>query len=469
MSRGRNLVSVRGHDTTDRDGALPKALNDIRRKRAYLFSRYLPDPTHGYHPQDIKNVLVVISASRSGSSLFYHLLASHPATLAPQGEEITFYKLAGLGLVESVTASHAISNVSSISAAARAELALDILRDSGYPYNPSVDLEFPVERYLVDSAQRLLLQWPEIDFDCDHLYQTARAILEPQLCREHVFDADRYWLDLLSTLIAQGHPINPYYYDLPRELIARRHPKLPRIDGPPSASICLEEPPFIVPSPKVFPKLGEGTDPCLLLKSSSNCYRLEFMQSLYPNAQFSFIHLTRNPAAVVNGLMDGWLSHGFYSESLAGVAVLDIKGYTSKQHPWSRYWWNFDSPPGWIDYIDQPLERVSAFQWGAANQHVLDAIESGVISRYIVTKYEDVLHAETMQREFIKALEFAHLAQDAWPYGFKLPAPVMAVNPPGARKWLKRAPLILPAIREAGIAAVARRLNYNVDAADEFV
>ena len=52
----------------DRDRELQKTLDVIRRKRDYIFSRYLPDPTNGYRPRDIKNVLVVISASRSGSS-----------------------------------------------------------------------------------------------------------------------------------------------------------------------------------------------------------------------------------------------------------------------------------------------------------------------------------------------------------------------------------------------------------------
>ena len=460
-----------GQNKMDRDSELQQALEAIRRKRAYIFSRYLPDPTNGCHPQDVKNILVVISASRSGSSLLYHLLSDHPATLAPQGEEITFYKLAGLGLIDTVDASDAIANANSACLAQRTALAVDILRDSGCPFTPNSNgnQDFPVERYIVDSIQRLILQWPEIDFDCDHLYQSARNTLQGHLRMAGSFDAGQYWLDLLSTLIAQGHPINPYYYDLPRDIIQRRHPSMPRIEGPPCSTLCLEEPPFIVPKPKVFPKAGSDADPCLVLKSSSNCYRLEFMQSLYPNAEFSFIHLTRNPAAVINGLMDGWLSHGFYSQSLAGLSTLNIAGYTASHVPWSRHWWNFDSPPGWINYIDLPLERVCAFQWWSANKHVVDGIENGVISRYMVIKYEDLLPRESMQQELAKAFDFAHLPRDIGLQGFKIPAPVMAVNPPGARKWMQRAQVILPAIGEINIAALARRLGYDINAADGFV
>ena len=453
----------------DRDKELQQALDAIRRKRADIFSRYLPDPTNGSHPRDIKNVLVVISASRSGSSLLYHLLSSHPAMLAPQGEEITFYKLAGLGLIDELGASDVISNDISSRQVDREALAMDILRDTGRPFTQTSNQDFPVDHYLVDSVQRLILQWPEIDFNSDDLYQSARNVLEIHLRTGTPFDTCQYWLDLLSALIAQGHAINPYFYDLPQDLIRRRHPLMPLLDGPPCTALCLEEPPFIVPRPKVFPEHGAGIGECLVLKSSSNCYRLEFMKSLYPNAQFSFIYLTRNPAAVINGLMDGWLSNGFYSASVAGLSVLNIAGYSSSQKPWSKHWWNFDSPPGWIDYIDQPLERVCAFQWWSANKHVIDAIENGVIDRYMVIKYENLLDQESMKTELAKAFDFAQLPKEAVLDGFKVPAPVMAVNPPGARKWIRRAEVILPAIRDTNIASVARSLDYDINAADGFV
>lgn len=453
----------------DRNSKLQTTLHAIRRKRAYIFSRYLPDPTNGHNPGDIRHVLVVISASRSGSSLLYHLLSGHPATLAPQGEEITFYKLAGLGLLDGPGASHAIARDISPQRADRAALGLDILRDSGCPFTRNGNQKFPFEHYLVDSVQRLILQWPEIDFDCDDLYRSARSSLESHLTMAVPFDAGQYWLDLLSILIAQGHPINPYFYDLPRGLIQRRHPLMPVIEGPPCSGVCLEEPPFIVPKPKVFPRHGASVDECLVLKSSSNCYRLEFMKSLYPNAEFSFVYLTRNPAAVTNGLMDGWLSNGFYSESVAGLSVLNIAGYSSAEKPWSRHWWNFDSPPGWTDYIHQSLENVCAFQWSSANQHVIDGIASGVVGRYMVIRYEDLLNPESMQRELARAFDFARLPRASVMDDFKPPAPVMAVNPPGARKWMKRAEVILPALRESNIATVARSLDYDINAAEGFV
>ena len=167
--------------------------------------------------------------------------------------------------------------------------------------------------------------------------------------------------------------------------------------------------------------------------------------------------------------MDGWLSNGFYSESVAGMSVLNIAGYSSVDKPWSRHWWNFDSPPGWLDYIHRPLENVCAFQWWSANKHVIDGIESGVIGRYMVIRYEDLLNPESMQKELVKAFDFARLPRKALLDDFKAPAPVMAVNPPGARKCMKRAQVILPALHGTHIASLARSLDYDINAADGFV
>ena len=453
---------------------LHRTLEAIRQKRAYVFSKYLPDTSRQCSPQDIHDVLVVISASRSGSSFLYHLLSSHPDVLAPQGEEITFYKLAGLGVIDDLDDSDLIAKDFAYSQAERNALASDILRDSGYPLVARTPAsarasEFPFDRYLVDSVQRLLLQWPDIDFDCDVLYESARKALERHLPAAGQMDTRAYWLDLLSELIANGYPINPYFYDLPRDLIKHQHPSIAMADSPPFSAICLEEPPFVVPQPKVFPGRDANARNCLLLKSSSNCYRIEFMKSLFPNARFSFIYLNRNPAGAINGLMDGWLSNGFYSQSVKSLAALNIAGYSSPQKPWSQQWWNFDSPPGWKDYIGRPLEDVCAFQWRSANEHVLEGIDSGAIDHHIVIRYEDLLTEESLKRELVRAFAFARLPSGPVLDNFKAPASVMSVNPPGPKKWMKRREAILPALTDARVAAVAARLGYDVEQAEDFV
>ena len=240
------------------------------------------------------------------------------------------------------------------------------------------------------------------------------------------------------------------------------------IESPPFSAICLEEPPFVVPQPKAFPEPGAAARKCLLLKSSSNCYRIEFMKSLYPNARFSFIYLTRNPAGAINGLMDGWLSNGFFSQRLERLATLNIAGYSSLK-PWSQQWWNFDLPPGWKDYIDQPLESVCAFQWRSANEHVLKSIDSGAIDNHIRIRYEDMLDPNSLQKELRRAFDFARLPAGPVLDDFKSPAAVMSVNPPGPKKWMQRRDVITPVLKESRVAAVAGKLGYDVQRSEDFV
>ena len=122
-----------------------------------------------------------------------------------------------------------------------------------------------------------------------------------------------------------------------------------------------------------------------------------------------------------------------------------------------------------MDYIDQPLENVCAFQWWSANKHVMQGIESGAISRHMVVKYEDLLNLESLQKELFKAFDFAHLPPDAVLDNFKAPSSVMSVNPPGRKKWIKRSTVILPALKDRTLASVALSLGYDINFAERFV
>jgi len=193
------------------------------------------------------------------------------------------------------------------------------------------------------------------------------------------------------------------------------------------------------------------------------------MKKLYPNARFSFIYLTRNPAGAINGLMDGWLSNGFYSQNLGDLTTLEIDGYSLPNKPWSQYWWNFDSPPGWINYVDKPLENVCAFQWRSANEYVIKNIGNGIIDRYLIIKYEDMLNQELLRRQLTKVFDFAQLDPQPILNEFKPPVHVMTVNPPAPKKWMKRRDIIMPTLMDSDVISVASSLNYDIKTAEEFV
>ncbi|MDP9071610.1 MAG: sulfotransferase [Actinomycetota bacterium] len=81
----------------------------------------------------------------------------------------------------------------------------------------------------------------------------------------------------------------------------------------------------------------------LVLSTPRNAFRLAFLRSLFPAARFRVVHLTRNPAASVNGLIDGWLHHGFFN--MAVDEPLAIAGYTDAFPLWGDRWWCYDFPP----------------------------------------------------------------------------------------------------------------------------
>src|SRR5690606_12931056 len=102
----------------------------------------------------------------------------------------------------------------------------------------------------------------------------------------------------------------------------------------------------------------------LVLTTPRSSFRLGFLRDLLPTARLRVLHLVRNPAAAVNGLVDGWRHHGFFTCPVP--APLAIEGY-SDQVPGGDRWWCFDLPPDWAAWTDRPLPEVCANQWTASH------------------------------------------------------------------------------------------------------
>lgn len=435
---------------------------DIARKRRYVRDKYDPDRLGGSGPFDIKNVLVINAASRSGSSFLHSLLARHPDVISLNGEDIVFQKLHGLCSVASAADSDLLSGNFRPGKALLKNIAEDILLDSGCLYSGRG--HFPRENFLADCVQRFILQWPRPDADPDLLYRLAGETLRRGPRPGPGFDAARFWNSFLAALSGAGVRPNPYHYDMPLDLIARGLPGARPPDGPPHDE-CLEEPPFIIPGPRTFPAAAELRGKTLLLKSSSDCYRTGLIKKLFPRARYRFLLLARNPLASVNGLMDGWLSTGFFSRDVGHIAKLGIKGYSEPGKPWSSRWWKFDLPPGWAAYTREPLEEVCAFQWLSAIERILEDSDSGVFGEKRRVRYEDLLSCPSLGHELKKMLDFAGLE------GHDLTAgaarPVMAVTSPGPGKWLKRKRRLLP-LCSGKIKETAARLGYDLEEAEKW-
>lgn len=375
-------------------------------------------------------MVVILGSSRSGSSWLFHLLSSSGAFLSPQAEETPFYRLNGLGWV--TTRQHSDLFRSPVSEERRRAAFEDLTADAGS--EPATSLDDP--RFHAQCASRLLLQWPQREFDNDHLLETLR-----RLGTRHG-EAEALWLDLLREF-----DLDSGFYDLPGPRSRNLQLEVP--------SLLLEEPPFVIQRPRRAP---EADDPRpLLLKTSTNAYRLPWLKTLFPRAEFRWIVLSRNPAGAIGGLMDGWRSNAFHSHNLEFVAPLKIRGYTEVV-PFGDRWWKFDLPPGWSDYDDAPLAEVCAFQWRSAYEAIHEQIPKAGGST-IQIHYEDLLTPEGLAGNLRRIHEFARVTPLGTPAADR---PVMASQTPRPSRWRRHEEDILPLLRVPRIKQVAESLGYDL-------
>ncbi len=443
-------------------GQTEALLEAVRRKRADVARRFAPGRGNGVHPEDVRNVLMIVSASRSGSSVLHYLLARLPGVVSLNGEDSVFARLHGLGWAKSTDDSDFIAPGDSAALRAAPLIAEDILADSGElafhaPAGADTNLR---ENYLADSVQRLLLQFPEADVAPEELLRACTTALGARDPSARTFSAAEYWRATLEYLLAAGLNARLGYYDLRGSDPAADFPDRGNALPPPFSDVCLEEPPFVVPQPRRPPEPMEWKHKTLLLKSSSDCYRLWLIRRLFPNARFKFVFLARNPAAAINGLIDGWLSDGFYSQNLGHIAALDVSGYSRDDRPWTRKWWNFDLFPGWAQARDRPLEEVCARQWVAANQHMLGGIRSGLIEERLDVRYESFLEPRSLAATLSAIGAFAGLPGNPTVSAGSIP-PVMSVTPPAPQKWRRRRDLLAGVVQGGEVAALARELGYD--------
>ena len=382
---------------------------------------------------NVRDVVVVVSSSRGGSTLFGEILRRCDDLLHLRAEVNPQFVVAGLG-------GHGDTGIF------RDELAAQI-------GNAAID----VDQAIVDDlalavAWRLSAQWPELGIDLDEAISwtlDAAAEVDP-------LDHRELHLRVLARARARHPAVNPHYYDLPADVVADRFPDAPLPAGPPGA-LLVEMPPFVLVRPWRRADAARLASRPLVLSTPRNAFRLAFLRALFPDARFRVIHLTRNPAASVNGLVDGWLHHGFFN--VAVDEPLRIAGYSDRFPAWGRRWWCYDFPLAWRGLTDRSLEAVCAEQWRSHHEAVLDFLDEHPDVEHQRVRFEDVVGA---QREGLFAdlgewlgvgEALRHAAAEELP-------PVMATAPPRPRRWLPRADVIEPVVAAVDVAAMADRLGY---------
>ncbi|MBW3643555.1 MAG: sulfotransferase [Actinobacteria bacterium] len=382
----------------------------------------------------VREVIAVVSSSRGGSTLFGEILRRCGDLLHLRAEVNPLFVVAGLdGGDVGILAE---------------ELAAEI----GNP--ASVVGEEELDDLSLTIAWRLTAQWPELDVDPD---EARRWGHEAAVDLRKAPDGRELHLRVLAQARRRHPTINPYYYDLPPQLVAERFPDAPPPSGPPGDHL-VEMPPFVLVRPWRRPgRAVLGSRP-LVLSTPRNAFRLPFLRALFPEARFRVIHLTRNPAASVNGLIDGWLHHGFFN--VAVDEPLGIRGYSDTFAGWGERWWCYDFPPAWRDFTDATLAEVCAEQWRSHHKAVLSFLVDTPEVDACRLRFEDVVGARQAQL-------FADL--DEWlgtggavtaAAALELP-PVMATAPPRPRRWEPRAEVLAPVLRSEPVADMTEALGYS--------
>ncbi|MDA8428454.1 MAG: sulfotransferase [Geobacteraceae bacterium] len=424
---------------------------------------------HSTALSDIRHVVIINSASRSGSSLLFALLSMLPQVCSPNGETNPFYKL-NISLNDyDPHVSDRIPSDLLDTAIDHEGLSRDLLDDLRLAGHETITARIDAERYIDDLILRLLLQWTDLECETAGLRACVSGVFERYAERNRHFDTTGFYLDLLEQLHATWPRINPFYYDIGTDRVALRFPFLEVPAAPPVSGFTIEEPPFILLPPRRQPKPADLACKTLLLKSTVDCYRMNLIERLFPRADIRIIHLVRNPAATINGLYDGWLHRGFFSHNLAhrfGGETPDrlrIAGY-SDRFPHAATWWNFDLPPGWEAYIERDLVDVCAFQWHSANSEILQHFAT--TERPVCTiHFEDLIRFPgARQSAFELMLDFMGLPSEDLEHIplDNLPV-VQSTLPPQLYRWKHRRDMIERVLAAPHIVAMAETFGYRRD------
>lgn len=361
-------------DSKARSAALRSAREVIDNRLSQL---ELADGEAGWNRQ-VKSVVVLLCASRSGSSMIYRGLTSNSQIIAPAGEHEPWLFLTGN--------KYPFAQSDALTSINNKELLLRLLRNDLLVRVPAVDHQ----EYAELLRNRLLIRGSS----------SALKKLDGIQLPEFV---DAHYAESLADALGFDPVIDVPYWP-------------------------VENPPFIAQPVARRAKLSELSTMTILFKSPSDAYRDGLYEELFPNARIRYVHITRGFAQTVNGLMDGWLSerHGFVSNPVGAFGhPLDIKGYSSSDV--SKTLWCFDLYPGWERQRTASLLEICSMQWLSAHRQILN--DFGNVPRLPF----ELLHRN--RSEFISALQEA-TEIDA--RGFDTSVPVMSTEQPRKYRWHKR-------------------------------
>ncbi len=149
-------------------------------------------------------------------------------------------------------------------------------------------------------------------------------------------------------------------------------------------SAHLPVPNPLAPILKGVNAMAKNYDYRLLEKTPRNCFRVGFMNKIFPDAKFVFI--SRDGKSNISSLIEGWkrnagrIKHQRYPE-------INID-FNFNNFDYAK--WEYVLPPGWKDFNGKSLEETCAHQWVQSNHYAVEGLNQISQDRVIKIKYEDL-------------------------------------------------------------------------------
>lgn len=186
-------------------------------------------------------------------------------------------------------------------------------------------------------------------------------------------------------------------------------------------------------------------------KTIANCFHMDFLTRLFPDARF--ILLLRDGRATISSMMEGWQDPDRFVKP-------QLTRYIPRGSQISH--WSFPAPPGWRTVLDRPLEEICAWSWMRHVEMAADALEAVTAERKCILRYEDLLDNPTAAARQLSA--FCDLA---WVPGIEQflaerPLSRTTVSAPEKDKWRRKHGAILERLTPR-IAPAMKRFGYAVN------
>lgn len=171
-----------------------------------------------------------------------------------------------------------------------------------------------------------------------------------------------------------------------------------------------------------------------------NALRIPFLKTMFPSAQFIYIH--RRSQESISSIIEGWRSGKFIT----------------RQHlpHWPLRRWSFPLPPKWQNLKPNSLAEIATFQWTTINALILDNLTHLSPSTWHAINYTDLIADPHTQIQ--KLCDFANITLNKSAQKIQsLPLSCRSLSAPSSDKWRKNEAEIRPIL--AKTEAVSIRLS----------